>query len=70
MTTTRPASGPTDKSIPPVSMAHSWPNAMNARAAISTVSELRLKSDRNRELCPCVYRARAMMAMARTAEAA
>ena len=70
ITTTRPASGPTDRSMPPVRITHSWPNEMNARAAMSTVSELRLKSDRNRELCPCVYRASAMMATASTAEAA
>ena len=50
MTTTRPASGPTDRSMPPVTITHSCPNEMNAVAAISTVSEVRLKVDRNREL--------------------
>ena len=54
MTTTRPASGPTDRSMPPVRITHSWPNEMNAVAAMSTVSELRLKADRNRGLCAWV----------------
>ena len=47
ITTVRPASGPTDRSMPPVRTTHSWPSAMNASAAIRTVSELRLKVDRN-----------------------
>ena len=54
ITTTRPASGPTDRSMPPVRITHSCPNEMNAVAAISTVSELRLKLDRNRTLCTWV----------------
>ena len=70
ITTTRPASGPTDRSMPPVRITHSCPNEMNAVAAISTVSEVRLKVDRKRELWPCVYTARTTMAMASTPEAA
>ena len=70
MTTTRPASGPTDRSMPPVRIAHSWPNEMNAVAAMSTVSELRLNVDRKRALCPWVYSAIAMIAMSSTPDAA
>ena len=36
--------------MPPVRITHSCPNEMNAVAAISTVSELRLKLDRNRDV--------------------
>ena len=70
MTTTSPVSGPTDRSIPPVRITHSWPNEMNARVAISTVSEVRLNVDRNRALWPWVYRARMTTATASTADAA
>ena len=52
--------------MPPVRITHSCPNEMNAVAAISTVSEVRLNVDRNRELWLWVYTARAMMATAST----
>ena len=48
MTTTRPASGPTDRSMPPVSITISWPSAMNPSALASSSMLTKLNSVRKR----------------------
>ncbi len=45
-TTRKPASGPTERSMPPVSRATFCPTAMNPRAATSIMIEVMLKAER------------------------
>ena len=45
-TTSNPDSGPTERSIPPSSMAIVWPMAMNPSAVHSSITDVVLNADR------------------------
>jgi hypothetical protein len=47
-TTRKPASGPTDRSIPPVIRAIVWPMAMKPRAVHSNITEVTLNGKKYR----------------------